>query len=538
MYKIKFLSLLFISVFFTSISKAQCPQATNLTTSFGNNVSNFYWDAVPGAMYYKIEVKPYYSNYWLELSSQIPTNSFSYPGFMQSLTINWRITTFCSTTDSSFSAVESYTVPCESPNTPTVTNITGTTARLNWIPAPVNSGQIPTFYVAYRLLGSTGNFTSLGSTTNNYMDVTGLQSNTSYEWCVARACSYFYGDPLMGTFTTAYIPCDIPVNLSSSNITSSSAKLSWNNVLGASNYLVEYRKVGNTNWSSVSINNNNVTISGLSSESLYEWRLKTNCTNSFQSAYSVIKQFHTYSSTCSSWGVTAGEWIDFVSLGTINRSSGADASGYFRSNQSTTLPKGSVQTISVSVGYNPGIVMGDYFAVYIDFNNNGSFADAGERVVAPGTQMNSSSMNYTASFTVPTNISTGTRKMRVIVRRPTSTIVPCGTGFQGEVEDYTVVIAASNSNKPEPTSMLGESEEGITIAPNPSQGRFIIYLAQDMDVVACEVIGLNGQVVYKTTLHGEKMLPVSLESSQARGMYLVRCVAGNGTQYVKRILVN
>lgn len=472
--------------------------------------------------------------------TQITTNSWSYPGFMQSLSLNWRIISFCSATDSSFSAIQTYTVPCEAPNTQVVTNITGTTARLSWTPAPYNSGQTPTHYVAYRKLGYTGIFTSLGTTTNTYMDVTGLQSNTAYEWCVAKVCSYFYGDPLMGSFTTAYVPCDIPVNLQSSSITATSANVSWTNVNGASNYIVEYRKVGASNWSSVAINNNNVFLLNLTPESLYEWRLRANCTNSFQSAYSVTKQFHTYSSTCASYGVNAGEWIDYFAVGSISRVSGADVSGYFRSTQSTNMAKGSTQTMSISIGYNPGIVMGDYYAVYIDFNNNGSFADAGEQVVAPSWMMTSSSLNYVSNFTIPSNVSTGTRKMRVIVRRPASTIVPCGTGFQGEVEDYTVVITNPNSNKSEQaSSVLSELEQdGIVIAPNPSQGQFMIYLPEDLHVVYGEIMSLNGSTVSKQAVHGEKIIPVDLGSNHATGLYLVRCIADNGTQYVKRVHVN
>lgn len=86
-----------------------------------------------------------------------------------------------------------------------------------------------------------------------------------------------------------------------------------------------------------------------------------------------------------------------------------------------------------------------FLNAWIDFNNNGSFADAGEQIITNQTVVNGSDgLALYPSITVPTNAVTGAN---VGVRlRLTSNSNPgptgAGTGI-GEVEDYVVNIAAA-----------------------------------------------------------------------------------------------
>lgn len=533
---------------FNSNSHAQCVATTTHSVTFGNNQSAFVWDNVPNAISYTFQIKFSYSNNWLTLQNNITTNSFTYTGLMQSATFNWRVMTKCSPTDSIYGASQTYTVPCEKPNTLTVTNITGTTATLNWVPAPVNPGQTPSFAVAYRKVGNTGAWTTVtSSTTATSINVTGLSSNTAYDFCVNKNCSYFMSDPAFGQFTTQYVPCDIPTNLTNTSVTNNTAILTWTHVNGYANYYVQYKKSSQSTWTTVYAPNNSISIGNLSQETLYDWRVMANCTNAFQSVYSDIKQFTTYSNTCMSYGSNNNsEWIDLFSVGAISRTSGREIGGYFRSSASTNLGKGFTYTATISCGYQPGIAMGDYYAIYIDFNKNGTFTEANELVVAPGTLISSASANYTSSFTIPNNVSLGTTKMRVILRRSTSAIAACAVGFQGETEDYTVNIT-NTQNMPlyadEETHSLSnidasnrQASDLFVVSPNPSNGIFEITLAPDFEAVAYEITSISGQLIERNTI-SENRFQSDL-STQAKGMYLLKMKDLEGNIHIQKMMVH
>jgi hypothetical protein len=82
------------------------------------------------------------------------------------------------------------------------------------------------------------------------------------------------------------------------------------------------------------------------------------------------------------------------------------------------------------------------YAVWIDFNSDGDFDDAGEQVWTSGTT-NSSSVSGT--FSIPASATIGATRMRVSMKyneTPTS----CELFPYGQVEDYTVNITESPFN--------------------------------------------------------------------------------------------
>jgi uncharacterized repeat protein (TIGR01451 family) len=104
-----------------------------------------------------------------------------------------------------------------------------------------------------------------------------------------------------------------------------------------------------------------------------------------------------------------------------------------------TLTPGTTGGATVVVTNNTGNPA--YLNAWIDFNNNGTFADAGEQiatniVVASGT--NGASQNL--SFSVPVNTVPGTRGARfrlTSAQNPTST----GSGGMGEIEDHMALVS-------------------------------------------------------------------------------------------------
>jgi mRNA-degrading endonuclease toxin of MazEF toxin-antitoxin module len=345
-----------------------------------------------------------------------------------------------------------------------------------------------------------------------------------------------YGNstPIIGTFTTAFVPCDVPTTLNVTGATYNQATVSWALVSGGLTYTIEYKPTTSSTWSLVSTSSNSILLTGLTSATLYDVRVKANCTAGI-STY-ITSQFTTYSATCPAWGVNNSEYIDLFALGTINRTSGREIGGYLNTNLTTNLVKGSTTVGQFSAGYNPGIIFGENFAVYIDFNNNGSFADAGERVVAP-TYVTSGSATYNFNVTIPNNASTGVRKMRVIICRSTSTIAPCQfTNFKGEVEDYKVNIVnngnrmAASSNNNSNILIADEIVEKIIVFPNPSTGNFNIKMPQNSTAAYYEVISINGAIIEKKNIEAANSFTIDL-SNQTNGLYLLNIISADENKH-------
>ncbi len=148
------------------------------------------------------------------------------------------------------------------------------------------------------------------------------------------------------------------------------------------------------------------------------------------------------SSYCASNGnTTSDEYIGKVALGTINKTSTAGSGGYSDfTAESTNLSKGSSNTITITPKWT-GSTYNEAYAVWIDYNQDKDFADAGELV---WSKTPSTTTPVSGSFTVPSGAKNGNTRMRVAMKYngiPTA----CESFKYGEVEDYTVVISARNS---------------------------------------------------------------------------------------------
>ncbi|MBL7964710.1 MAG: T9SS type A sorting domain-containing protein [Flavobacteriales bacterium] len=168
-----------------------------------------------------------------------------------------------------------------------------------------------------------------------------------------------------------------------------------------------------------------------------------------------------------------------VTLGTLNNSSNCGTTGGFGSvlNRYSnftnlpppTLPQGVAQTIDVTLSDCIFDFSSSAVRVFIDFNQNGSYADPGEAVYT-SSQVGLGALGtltlFSGSFTVPIGIPQGNTGMRVIGSSYTtpSAIGPCSS-FYGEVEDYVVNIGpAPTCLPPTAVSASSTSTTGGTVA--------------------------------------------------------------------------
>ena len=178
--------------------------------------------------------------------------------------------------------------------------------------------------------------------------------------------------------TEIKIPCvtSVPTNVSVSNVTTSTALVTWD-VVPSATYDLRYRETGTTTWTDVlDLTMNNYTITGLDDLTEYEVQLRTKCTST-TSAYSASEVFTTLEScldgTISTFPYTQGfennasftsEWrqgvnttdddIDWTrnSGGTLSNntgpSSGSSSTWYVYTEASTTsAPAGSPQKTAI-----------------------------------------------------------------------------------------------------------------------------------------------------------------------------------------------
>ena len=161
---------------------------------------------------------------------------------------------------------------------------------------------------------------------------------------------------------------------------------------------------------------------------------------------------------CTSKGNSvADEYISKVQLGTINNttSGGSGYSDY--TSISTSLTKGTSNTITITPTW-PGTKYNEGYAVWIDYNKNGDFSDAGELVWSKAI---SQTTPVSGSFTVPTSATTGVTRMRVAMKYngvPTS----CEAIPYGEVEDYAINITAASADTTAPSTPSSLSASGTT----------------------------------------------------------------------------
>jgi PKD repeat protein len=134
---------------------------------------------------------------------------------------------------------------------------------------------------------------------------------------------------------------------------------------------------------------------------------------------------------CTSQGTTyTYEWIGQVKFNSFINPSGA--SGYTNfTNLTIPMTPGANVAVTLTPSFS-GTSMKESFRVWIDYNKDGDFVDAGETVFAPAL----TKVAISGNFTVPSGVS-GLTRMRVSMKynaAPTS----CETFAYGEVEDYTV----------------------------------------------------------------------------------------------------
>jgi hypothetical protein len=165
---------------------------------------------------------------------------------------------------------------CGTPSGLASSGITTTAATISWSAV---SGAT-SYDVDYKL-NSSGTWTNAATgTTSLSVNLSSLASGSLYDWRVRANCSGGSNSYSQAQFTTqSTVTCNAPTGLTSSSVTASSATVSWSAASGAVSYDVDYKTNASGTWINTATGTTSlsVNLSGLAASTLYDWRVRTNC---------------------------------------------------------------------------------------------------------------------------------------------------------------------------------------------------------------------------------------------------------------------
>lgn len=138
---------------------------------------------------------------------------------------------------------------------------------------------------------------------------------------------------------------------------------------------------------------------------------------------------------------SADSRINNVTLADLNNTSAAGCTTYSNyTNLTATLEQGKTYPLSLTLG-TCGANFNKIAKVYIDWNGNGVFTDAGELVATSGVI--NGTTTFTTNITVPANVIPGNFSLMRVVLTETNdpaAVTPCGIYAKGETQDYKVAF--------------------------------------------------------------------------------------------------
>lgn len=167
------------------------------------------------------------------------------------------------------------------------------------------------------------------------------------------------------------------------------------------------------------------------------------------------------------------------------------------------MSKGSSYNITIDAYSLLSFLKGyESYAVFVDYNGDGDFDDANEKVLSKNGVFSTS---VSGSFVVPTTAKNGLTRMRVVLKDGTSSPSACGSFTFGQVEDYTVNIVGNNLI----SNLINEDQassarEIVSIYPNPAQD-ILNVKTNSTDDTQFQIVTASGQIIESGTLKDHKI---------------------------------
>ncbi len=242
---------------------------------------------------------------------------------------------------------------------------------------------------------------------------------------------------------------------------------------------------------------------------------------------------------CESYGLTIDyEWIDKIQLGTNLNVSGND-NGY--GDYTSTIvhsTAGSNVSIELSPGYSSSPVL-QYWAVYVDWNNDFDFNDLNEDAATV-----SGIGSVSTSISVPSNTVNGHHRVRIVMS-PVDDLLPCGSINYGEVEDYTINIKGAlplideDSEFANPIFLGKQTTGDFTAYPNPATDELFLNLKEfeglDVTIDISNIFG-ETKFSYQTDDLDQEIIKIDLNDFR-NGMFTVSINSSKRKRQSKQFVI-
>jgi trimeric autotransporter adhesin len=300
--------------------------------------------------------------------------------------------------------------------------------------------------------------------------------------------------------------CGTVSGLNASSVTTSSATISWSSLSGALNYDVDYKLNSSGTWinAATATTSLSVNLSGLSAGSLYDYRVRANCSGA-TGAYAQSQFTTTTVVTCpgpydvSTNGTLSGAaTIPFNTdvKGLISPSGDND---YFR----FVITTGGTATITLTT------LPFDYDVILYN---------------SAGTQLAISQNGSTTSETISRTYTAGTYYVRVYGYNGANSSTNC----------YTLKVQLGTATIQE-LPIVNPENLTVKLFPNPTKDRLSVYVIGDNSRRNLTVFDIKGRIVYSQPL-SDMITTLSL-AKLAKGTYVVKITGDNGkTVYSEQVV--
>ena len=316
-----------------------------------------------------------------------------------------------------------------------------------------------------------------------------------------------------------------PGNVTASDITTSSATISWS--ASSDNVGVTAYNVYQGSTLLGSVNSTSASVTGLSESTSYTYAVTAVDAAGNESGSGSVSFTTTGGTTppanyCASNGNDSSfEWIDFVSFAGISNATGDDGGYADYTSQSATVAPGSTNQLVISAEF-ASTSYTEYWNIWIDYNQDGVFADS--ESIASGSS--SSANNLSVNVTIPSNATLGSTRMRVSMKYNAAQTA-CESFQYGEVEDYTIIISntakGTESYISDAKALGNETITDLSTYPNPATSAVNVKInTRDTSKASYRLVNIVGQ-----TIKADNLNNTSVDVSElTQGLYILEVFDG------------
>ncbi|NNE29798.1 MAG: S8 family serine peptidase, partial [Saprospiraceae bacterium] len=325
--------------------------------------------------------------------------------------------------------------PCPPPSGLDTENLTDVSSDLVWANGPNATSAM----MQWRPLGDTI-WTDVANAISP-VSLAGLMPCTEYEFRVMNECA---DSMATSDYSFPYVfktdgCCEAPTELAFSDLTDTTAFADWDFVLAAVNYNIRYRIVGTADWTEAVASGDSLVLTGLSPCNDYEAQVQTLCMND-TTDFGPLVEFHVTGCGacedlpyCVTEGSTNFEFLQALTINSYTNESGDNGGYALFSSPILLFEPFSTNEIQATIGYQQNSFTENVVA-WIDYNQDGEFTE--DEIILNDAEVEVVSGN----FVIPETALPGLTRMRVKVSFQTNLLGACDSQYEGEVEDYCVII--------------------------------------------------------------------------------------------------